>query len=81
MAIVAEQPFRFLGMSEVFRTDAAHPDSAPEDCGSASGNGRLAVRFSAKSRSWGRVAQLGERCVRNAEVASSILAASTILRS
>ena len=29
----------------------------------------------------GRVAQLGERCVRNAEVASSILAASTILRS
>ena len=27
----------------------------------------------------GRVAQLGERCVRNAEVASSILAASTIL--
>jgi hypothetical protein len=28
----------------------------------------------------GRVAQLGERCVRNAEVASSILAASTNLR-
>ena len=29
----------------------------------------------------GRVAQLGERCVRNAEVGSSILPASTILRS
>jgi hypothetical protein len=35
----------------------------------------------ADTREQGRVAQLGERCVRNAEVASSILAASTNLRS
>ena len=35
-------------------------------------------RAGARVREWGRVAQLGERCVRNAEVGSSILPASNL---
>ena len=40
----------------------------------------IAVRHATYHRV-GRVAQLGERCVRNAEAESSILSASTNLRS